>query len=101
MAKHPKSRSGSNGRLAYQPAPDEGPISKTLEFVRTQLPAWRDDPKRPADSSEKRLNSSLCDFLANRARSGCPMVLFKHESPQAEARTIDMAVHGIEEITLI
>lgn len=104
MAKRRSSRSGPNGRLSYRPAPDEGPIPKTLEFVRTQLPGWRDDPKRPKDSSEKqanekRLNSSLCDFLESRARSDCPMVRFKHEAPQTGARTVDIGVHGTEETT--
>jgi hypothetical protein len=101
MAKHPRSWSGANGHLSYQPSPDEGIIPRTLEFVRTQLSAWRDDPKRPPDSSEKRLNSSLCDFLDCRARSDCPMVRFKHEAPQTDARTVDIGVHGAEEITLI
>jgi hypothetical protein len=101
MAKHPGSRSRSSGHLAYRPAPDEGPVPKTLEFVRTQLPAWRDDPKRPADSSEKLLNSSLCDFLDSRARSGFPMIRFKHEAPQTTASTVDMGVHGTEEITFV
>ena len=101
MAKHPKSRTGAIGRLSYQPAPDEGPIPKTLDFVRAQLSAWRDDPQRPAGSSEKLLNSSLCDFLDSRARSGCPMVRFKHEAPQTASRTVDIGVHGTEKTTLI
>jgi hypothetical protein len=99
MAKHSKARSGSTGRLSYQPSPDEGLVPKTLEFVRNQLPAWRNDPKRPAHPSEKRLNSSLCNFLNNRVRSGCPMVRFEHETPQAGSRTVDIGIHGMEEIT--
>ena len=80
MAKHPRSR------LTYQPGTDEGPVATALAFVRMQLPAWRDDPYRPRDSSEKSLNSSLCDFLeTRRARENCPMVRFKHEAP-AEGR---------------
>lgn len=101
MAKKPRSQSGSIGRLTYKPVSDDGLVSKTLDFVRFQLSAWRDDPKRPRDSSEKRLNSSLCDFLANRSRSEFPMVCFKHEDPQKEARTVDMGVHGTEETTFI
>jgi hypothetical protein len=101
MAKHPKSPSGSMGRLSYRPASDEGPVPKILEFIRIQLPAWRDDPKRSPDASEKLLNSSLCDFLDSRARSGFPMVRFKHEAPQAESRTVDIGVHGAEEATFI
>jgi hypothetical protein len=101
MARTPRSRSGSIGRLSYKPTSDEGLVPKTLEFIRVQLPAWRDDPRRPAVSSEKQLNSSLCDFLDSRSRSEFPMVRFKHEAPQARARTADMGVHGAEEITLI
>jgi hypothetical protein len=101
MATHPKLRIGSIGRLAYQPAADDGPVPKILDFVRSQLPAWRDDPKRPAHSAERLLNSSLCDFLDNRARSGCSMVRFKHEAPQAAGRTVDIGVHGTEESTFI
>jgi hypothetical protein len=91
----------SNGHLSYRPEPDEGPVPKTLEFVRTQLPAWRDDPKRPADSSEKLLNSSLCDFLDSHARSGLPMVRFKHEAPQTTPSTVDLGVHGTEDVTSV
>jgi len=101
MARDSRSQSGSSGSLSYTPAPGEGPVPRTLEFIRTKLPAWRDDPTRPSDPSEKRLNSSLCDFLDSRARSDFPMVRFKHESPQTKSRTIDMAVHGTGEVTLI
>lgn len=101
MARKPKSRSGSVGRLTYQPAAHERLVPKTLEFIRSHLPVWRDDPRRPRDSSEKRLNSSLCDFLDIRARLDFPMVRFKHEAPQTETRTADLGVHGIEEITII
>ena len=101
MAKQPKSRSGSVGRLSYHPASDEGPISTAIEFVRSQLPAWSDAPRRPTGRSEKSLNSSLCDFLDTRARTGCPMVRFKHEDPQAARHTVDIGVHGVDELTLI
>jgi hypothetical protein len=102
MAKNPQSRSGSKGRVSYRPAPDEGPVPKTLEFIRTQLSAWRNDPMRPPDSSEKRLNSSLCVFLNNsRSRSDCPMVQFSNDPPQAGTHTVDIGVHGSDEITLI
>lgn len=101
MARRPKSQSGSFGQLSYRPAPDEGLVPQTLEFVRNQLPNWRDDPQRPQDSSEKRLNSSLSDFLDCRSRSLCPMVRFKHEAPQSGTRTVDIGAHGTEDTTLI
>ncbi len=101
MAKQPRARSGSKGRLSYQPAPDDGPVSRSLEFVRILLPVWRDDPKRPQNSAEKSLNSSLCDFLDTRARNTCPMVRFKHEALQAVSQTVDIGIHGTEEVTHI
>ena len=82
MASPPRSQPGSIGHLAYKPAAEEGLIPKTLAFVRTQLPAWRDDLRRPHVSSEIGLNSSLCDFLDSRSRSDFPMARFKHEAPQ-------------------
>lgn len=100
MASQHQAPPGSSGHLTYRPSPDDGLILRTLEFVRTQLPAWRDDPKRPQDLPERRLNSSLCDFLDSRARSHFPMVRFKHEAPQTGASTVDIGIHGREEITI-
>jgi len=42
-------------------------VNETLEFVRKQLPGWRDDPERPEQVSEEKLNSNLCDYLNYRA----------------------------------
>jgi hypothetical protein len=101
MARQRGSQSGSSGRLSYQPGRDDGLIPNTIVFVRTQLAAWRDDPNRPKESSEKRLNPSLCAFLDRRARSECPMVQFLHEDPQRGTSTVDIGIHGTGEITLI
>ncbi len=49
---------------------------QTINFVRQQLPAWRDDPDRRHEKSEPRLNLQLCKFLERRARNDFPMVQF-------------------------
>lgn len=75
-------------------------MPQALRFVRHQLPIWRDDPQRPQDASEKRLNFSLCNHL-NRFRADHPMFQFEHEAPQMGRRTIDIGVLGTDESTLI
>jgi hypothetical protein len=101
MAKQPVSRSGSKGRLSGKPAPEDGLVPKTLEFIYNQLSAWRDDPKRPHDPAEKSLNSTLCDFLDRRSRVDLPMVRFKHEAQQSHLRSADLGVHGMGDATLV
>ena len=90
------------GRISFGPTDDDGLVPRTLEFIRQQLPAWRDDPRRPKKVSEKGLNSSLCDFLDVKQRqSEFAMVRFKHEAPQTVRTTVDVGVHGLAEITTI
>ena len=101
MARQRKSHAGAVGRLSFGPSAEDGLVPKTLAFIRRQLPAWRDDPRRPKEKSERRLNSSRCDFLDCRSRNDLPMARFKHESPQSGTRTADMGVHGNAEATLI
>lgn len=93
--------SGAVGRLSYRPGDTEGPVARTIRFIVTELPAWRDDPRRPAAWNEKHTNSSLCDFLDSRSRSALPMVRFKHEAVESKNRTVDLAAHGIDEMTII
>jgi hypothetical protein len=93
--------SGSVGTLAYKPPLGETLVPQTLSFVLAQLPAWRDDPTRPADSNENQMNSSLCDFLDIRSREDFPMVRFKHQAPQTTTHTVDLGVHGLESITTV
>jgi hypothetical protein len=98
-------RRGANregiGRLSIRPAADDGLVPRTLQFIREQLPAWRDDPSRPRVPNEKTLNSTLSDFLETRARELHPMVRFKHEAPQSGTHTADIGVHGTAQQTLI
>ena len=91
----------TSGRITRGPLPEDNLVPKTLEFVRKQLPNWRNDPKRPKSESEKSLNSTLCDFLEHRRRDLLPMARFKHESPQDVNRTVDIGVHGTADETLI
>jgi hypothetical protein len=101
MARQRSVHAGAVGRLSSGPSAEDGLVPQTLAFIRRQLPAWRDDPKRPKRNSEKSLNSSLCDYLDHRSRTELPMARFKHESPQSGTRTVDIGIHGTQEATLI
>ncbi len=65
---------------------------RTIEFVRNQLPAWRDDPERESVDAEEALNGQLCKFLNFAARSNFPMAQFHHEERQTERRRVDLSV---------
>ena len=67
-------------------------VMKTIAFIYTQLPAWRDDPDRQPEISEPKLNPQLCKFLNFHANSQFPMVSFFHEEPQAPNRSVDISV---------
>src|SRR4051812_4427107 len=98
----PRKRSNSGvGRIEFQPESGDGLILRTLDFVRSQLPGWRDDLQRPRQTAEPAMNSTLCDFLDVQSRTGLPMARFKHESPQSARRTVDIGVHGTDETTSI
>jgi len=75
-------------------------VDKTLAFVRQRLPEWRDDPDRPREHSEKRLNPQLCKFLSTRARSDFPMVCFNHEESQTGRRQVDLSATPSEATTI-
>jgi len=64
---------------------------RTIEFVRNQLPAWRDDPERESVEAEEALNGQLSKFLNFAARSEFPMAQFHHEERQAERRRVDLS----------
>lgn len=75
---------------------DQGALAlKTIDFVRRQLPDWRDDPHRPYEQSEKKLNLQLCKFLDSSARKIFPMVCFDHEEPQHGRRSVDLAASPV------
>jgi len=69
----------------------------TIDFVRRQLPAWRDDPERPYEEAENKLNLQLCKFLDVRARNSFPMVRFDHEEYQIDPRrSVDVSASPVE-----
>jgi hypothetical protein len=73
---------------------DHGTLAlSTINFVRQQLPAWRDDPSRKEEQSENRLNLQLCKFLDSRARNDFPMIRFDHEEYQTGHRSVDLSAY--------
>jgi len=71
-------------------------VLRTISFVRRKLPAWRDDPDRPAEQAEDKLNLQLCKFLDSSARNDFPMVRFDHEEYQSDNRRIDLSASTVE-----
>jgi len=69
---------------------------ETIHFVQKQLPAWRDDPDRPDEQSENKLNLQLSKFLDSRARKDFPMVQFSHEEYQSARHSVDLAASLVE-----
>lgn len=101
MGRRRTSTTEGRGRLTAGPGKGDGLVPRTLEFIRVQLSAWRDDPSRPEGANEKALNSTLCDFLDVQSRTLHPMVRFKHESLQTTVHSADIGVHGVEQETVI
>jgi hypothetical protein len=79
------------GRGQISKGPTDALVERTLEFVRSELPVWRDDPDRPTEDAEERLNAQLCKYLNVTARSRFPMVHFSHEEKQTGTRRVDMS----------
>jgi hypothetical protein len=71
-------------------------IASLVEFIARALPNWRDDPLRPAQSSETGLTAQLCARLnsASRHAPGWDFLQFKREEPDESdfRRSIDLAV---------
>ncbi len=63
-----------------------------IKFIKEQLPIWRDDPERPNEESEHKLNSQLSKFLNIGVKNFSPMFHFSHEEPQLGNREIDLSV---------
>ncbi len=75
----------------------ETTIKAIVDFIIKSLPLWKNDPKRPQESSEKKLNPSLCSFLDVKARVNFPLIRFHHEQPQTGRRQVDLSVMPSEE----
>jgi hypothetical protein len=67
-------------------------LSKTLEFVWSNLAPWRDDPDRQTAVAEEELNAQLANFLQAQAIHNFPMVQFQHEQRQTGRRRVDLSV---------
>lgn len=66
-------------------------VDSTLEFVKSELPQWRDRPDRQSEQAEEALNAQLCKHLNARAQHVFPMVQFHHEQKQSGRRRVDMS----------
>lgn len=92
-----KSASGvsSCGRITKGPA-KHTLVDRTLQFVYQELSRWRDDPNRPPEQSEERLNAQLCKYLNVVCRKNFPMVHFHHEEKQTRDRRVDVSALASE-----
>lgn len=73
---------------------------KIIDFVYTQLPAWRDDPDRIHGPSENKLNLQLSKFLDSHARNDFPMVFFQHEEYQSGRTSVDISASPNEAVSV-
>lgn len=73
---------------------------KTIDFIYNNLASWRDDPDRPCESAENKLNLQLCKYLDVKARSDFPMVRFDHEEYQTERRSVDISASLTKTMTI-
>ena len=80
------------GKLEEGIIPKETTIKAVVDFIIKALPLWANDPKRPQECSENKLNPLLCDFLDVKARECFPLIRFQHEEPQGGKRQVDLAV---------
>jgi len=86
------------GALGKGVLPRETTIKAVISFIVKCLPLWASDPKRPQDTSENKLNPSLCDFLDVKARINFPLIRFHHEQPQKGRRQVDLSIKASEEL---
>ncbi|MCH8020765.1 hypothetical protein IH785_12985 [candidate division KSB1 bacterium] len=75
-------------------------VLKTIAFVYNSLPGWRDDPNRPREQSEKKLNLQLVKLLGSQARNDFPMICFNHEEYQHGTRSIDISASPVKQIVI-
>lgn len=76
----PKVQSGGIDQHLHLPAAWRFAL---LEFIASELPKWRDDPKRPAENAETSLTSRLCAHMnsATRKSGGWDFLQFRIEEP--------------------
>lgn len=83
---------GTFGKNVQKPATF---LRELLDFIKDELPRWRDRPQRKWETSETHLTSQLCIHLnsATRHSPGWDILQFLTEVPDEEAkgRRIDLA----------
>lgn len=79
------------GRGRITEGPTDALVERTIEFVHAELACWRDDPDRPLEEAEERLNAQLCKYLNVAASHRFPMVHFSHEEKQTGPRRVDLS----------
>ena len=67
---------------------------RLLDFIRDELPKWRDHPDRKAESAENKLTHQLCNYLCSASRHSTKWnsLQFRTEVPDEKAanRSIDL-----------
>ncbi len=91
--------STGSGKITSGIEPDSL-LLQTIAFVYGQLAGWRDDPDRPSEQAEDKLNLQLCKFLDAHARKEFPMIRFDHEEYQVGRRRADMSASPVETVVL-
>jgi hypothetical protein len=76
----PKVQSGGLDQNIHLPAAWRFAL---MDFIASELPKWRDDPQRPADTAETSLTSRLCAHMnsATRRSGGWDFLQFRVEEP--------------------
>ncbi len=95
MAKSSTNFSSGYGKLTHGPQAN-ALVDRTLDFVRDELPGWRDDKDRKVETDEEALNAQLCKYLNSRARQLPLPVLFHHEEKQTQRRRVDISAGPAE-----
>ena len=80
-------------------------ISSLITFIAGALPAWRDDPRRPAETGEVKLSAQLCGRLNSLCRHtpGWDFLQFRREEPDETdgRRSIDLVASAAGNIIWI
>jgi len=87
--------SAAQGRITHGPEPN-ALVARTIDFIRSELPVWRDRPDRRTESAEERLNAQLCKHLDSAARRNLPAVQFHHEEKQGANHRVDLSAGLVE-----
>lgn len=87
--------SAAHGRITHGPEPN-ALVARTLAFIRSELPRWRDRADRREESAEERLNAQLCKHLDALARHKLPSVQFHHEEKQESNHRVDVSAGLVE-----